>query len=45
MSIGIADGVYKAEIIHAVLSLHLINAFFTNKETALSLLAETSDIV
>lgn len=45
LSIGIADGVYKAEIIHAVLSLHLINAFFTNKETALSLLAETSDIV
>ena len=39
LSIGIAEGVYKAEIIHTALSLHLLNAFFTNKETALSLLS------
>lgn len=38
VSIGIAEGIYKAEIIHAVLSLHLINAFFTSKDTALALL-------
>ncbi len=39
LSIGIAEGVYKAEIIHTALSLNLVNAFFTNKETALSLLS------
>lgn len=44
LSIGIAEGVYKTDIIHAVLSLHLINAFFTTKETALSLLAKKSNI-
>ena len=38
VSIGIAEGIYKKEIIHAVLSLHLINAFFTSKDTALALL-------
>lgn len=38
VSIGIAEGVYKKDIIHSVLSLHLINSFFTTKETALALL-------
>lgn len=36
--IAIAEGLEKTEIIHAVLSSHLVTAFFTNKETALSLL-------
>lgn len=36
--IAIAEGLEKTEIIHAVLSRHLVTAFFTNKETALSLL-------
>ena len=44
LSIGIAEGIYKTEIIHAVLSLHLINTFFTTKETALSLLDEKSEL-
>lgn len=44
LSIGIAEGVYKTDIIHAVLSLHLVNAFFTTKETALSLLDKRFDI-
>ena len=37
-SIGIAEGVYKKDIIHAVLSLKLVNALFTDEETALALL-------
>lgn len=36
--IAIAEGLEKTEIIHAVLSRHLVTAFFTDKETALSLL-------
>lgn len=38
VSIGIAEGTYKKDIIHSALSLHLINSFFTTKETALALL-------
>lgn len=38
VSIGIAEGIYKKDIIHSALSLHLINSFFTTKETALALL-------
>lgn len=38
ISIGIAEGIYKKDIIHAVLSRHFINAFFTSKDTALALL-------
>lgn len=37
-SIDIAEGVYKKDIIHAVLSLKLVNALFTDEETALALL-------
>lgn len=37
-SIGIAEGVHKKDMIHAVLSLKLINALFTNEDTALALL-------
>lgn len=37
-SIGIAEGAYKKDIIHAVLSLKLVNALFTDEETALALL-------
>lgn len=38
VSIGIAEGIYKKDIIHSALSLHLVNSFFTTKETALALL-------
>lgn len=38
VSIAIAEGAYKKDIIHSVLSLHMINSFFTTKETALALL-------
>lgn len=36
--LSIAEGREKAEIIHTVLSLHLVDAFFTSEETALALL-------
>lgn len=36
--LSIAEGKEKAEIIHTVLSLHLVDAFFTTEETALTLL-------
>lgn len=37
-SIGIAEGVKKRDIIHAALSLKLVNVLFTNEETAMALL-------
>lgn len=36
--LSIAEGTEKTEIIHTVLSLHLVDAFFTSEETALALL-------
>ena len=36
--IAIADGSEKLDIIHAVLSLHLVDSFFTSQETAFALL-------
>lgn len=38
-AIAIAEGTEKTEIIHTVLSLHLVDAFFTTEETALLLLS------
>ena len=37
-SIGIAEGLHKVQMIDTALKLKLVNAFFTNEETALALL-------
>lgn len=40
LSIGIAEGIKKRAIIHAALSLKLVNALFTDEETAMALIKE-----
>ncbi len=38
ISIGIAEGLHKVQMIHTALKLKLVNALFTSEETALALL-------
>ena len=37
VSIGVADGLHKVQIIDVALNLKLVNSFFTDEETALAL--------
>ncbi|MGL4548947.1 sugar-binding domain-containing protein [Eubacterium aggregans] len=37
---GIAEGVKKRDIIHAALSLKLVNVLFTDEETAMALIKD-----
>lgn len=42
ITLGIAEGLNKIDIIHVALSLKLINAFFTDEQTAIALLEKES---